>query len=285
MANLRDLKSRIGTVKNIKQITNAMKMVAAAKLRKTQDAVVSARPYAKNIDDMLRILLKKNKHSGHPLLSSINPEGKELLIIITADKGLCGSFNSSIIRFANKYFEKNPDCDLIFYGKKGYDFYRRKETYSIINNHDGLSEISTIYDIYHLKQEILDLYYTKKYSKVFMIYNEFFSAMSQNLIHKQILPVQPLEPEGISNIDYIYEPDEQVIIEDLGNRYLNVGLWIALLESSAAEQGARMTAMDNATTNAEDLIEDLSLIYNRERQAQITTQIIEVASGAEAINS
>jgi len=285
MANLRGLKSRIGTVKNIKQITNAMKMVAAAKLRKTQDAVVSARPYAKNIDDMLRILLKKNKHSGHPLLSSINPEGKELLIIITADKGLCGSFNSSIIRFANKYFEKNPDCDLIFYGKKGYDFYRRKETYSIINNHDGLSEISTIYDIYHLKQEILDLYYTKKYSKVFMIYNEFFSAMSQNLIHKQILPVQPLEPEGISNIDYIYEPDEQVIIEDLGNRYLNVGLWIALLESSAAEQGARMTAMDNATTNAEDLIEDLSLIYNRERQAQITTQIIEVASGAEAINS
>ena len=284
MANLRDLKSRIGTVKNIKQITNAMKMVAAAKLRKTQEAVVAARPYAKNIDNMLRILLKKNRWNKHPLLTTINPEGKELLIVVTADKGLCGSFNSNIIRFTNRYLENNPNCDLIFYGKKGYDFYRRKEIYNILNNHDGLSEISSFHDIYKLKQEILDLYYTKKYAKVFVIYNEFHSAIHQELVHKQILPVVPCEEE-VSIIDYIYEPNEDAIIDELGNRYLNVGLWITILESTAAEQGARMTAMDNATTNAEDLIEDLSLIYNRERQAQITTQIIEVASGAEAINS
>lgn len=285
MANLRDLKGRITSIKNTKQITNAMKMVAAAKLRKTQDAVYNARPYADHVDRMLRILQKKNNYTPHPLLIPINPKGKELLIIVTADRGLCGSFNSSIIRFSQKYLDENPNCDLIFLGKKAYDVFRKMNKFKILNHHSGLSDITGIADLKEIKQEIIDFYNTGDYAKVFVIYNEFKSAIQQNLIHKQIIPVVPYESDEVSMVDYIYEPDEMSIIEELGNRYVNVELWRILLESNAAEQGARMTAMDNATTNAGELIEELSLVYNRERQSQITTQIIEVASGAEAINN
>ena len=145
--------------------------------------------------------------------------------------------------------------------------------------------MTSVLDLHDLTEEIFELYYSEVYAKVFVIYNEFKSAIAQNLIHRQLLPTVSIDSDDISSMEYIYEPDEHTIIEELGQRYLNVGLWIVLLESSASEQGARMTAMDNATTNANDLIDDLSLIYNRERQSQITTQIIEVASGAEAINS
>ncbi|MCK9328686.1 MAG: ATP synthase F1 subunit gamma [Candidatus Cloacimonetes bacterium] len=285
MANLRDLKSRITSIKNTKQITNAMKMVAAAKLRKTQDAVYNARPYAEHIDKMLRILQKKNNYTPHPLLIPINPDGKELLVIVTADRGLCGSFNSSIIRFAHSYLNDNPDCDLILIGRKAYDHFRKDKRYNIISHYVGLSDVKNVNDLRHIREEIISLYSSGKYSKVYVIYNEFKSAIQQNLIHKQIIPVVPFDSDEVSKVDYIYEPDEMSIIEELGTRYVSVDLWRIMLESNAAEQGARMTAMDNATTNAADLIDNLSLVYNRERQSQITTQIIEVASGAEAISN
>lgn len=285
MANLRDLKSRITSIKNTKQITNAMKMVAAAKLRKTQDAVYNARPYADHIDRMLRILQKKNNYTPHPLLIPINPQGKELLIIITADRGLCGSFNSSILRFAHKYLDENPNCDLILIGRKAYDHFKKDKKYKILKYYTGLSDIKNVSDLTEIREEIISLYNTAEYAKVFVIYNEFKSAIQQNLVHKQIIPVVPFESEDVSMVDYIYEPDEMTIIEELGTRAVSVDLWRIMLESNAAEQGARMTAMDNATTNAGELIEELSLVYNRERQSQITTQIIEVASGAEAINN
>ena len=284
MANLRDLKSRISSVKNIKQITNAMKMVAAAKLRKTQEAVLNARPYALQVDKMLRVLQLKNNYTPHPLLIPSNPNGKELLIVVTADKGLCGSFNSNIVRFSLKYLNENPNCDLIFLGKRGYDYFRKHTNHNIISGYTGLSEISSISALKDIKNEILNLYASGVYGKVFVIFNEFKSAIQQTLVHKQIIPVVPYEDGDVSLTDFVYEPDQMTIVEELGARYINVQLWRIILESSAAEQGARMTAMDNATNNAEELINDLSLIYNRERQAQITTQIIEVASGAEAIN-
>ena len=283
MANLKDIKGRITSVKSIKQITNAMKMVAAAKLRKTQDAVISARPYSDHIDSMLRVL-KKKSFSKHYMFDSINPVGKELLIIVTADRGLSGSFNSSIIRYAQRYLDEHPNCDLIFFGRKGYDFFRRFKHYNIIKHFTELADISSLWELFEIKEELLTLYKSGKYSSVFAIYNEFKSAIQQNLVHKQIIPVIPHESNEISTTEYIYEPDEMSLIEDLGIRYINVHLWRIILESNAAEQGARMTAMENATNNADDLIADLSLIYNRERQAQITTQIIEVASGAEAVN-
>ena len=284
MANLRDLKGRIGSIKNIKQITNAMKMVAAAKLRKTQEAVLNARPYAKEVDRMLRVLQLKNNYTPHPLLIPLNPKGKELLVIVTSDKGLCGSFNSNIVRFSLKYLKENPDCDLIFLGKRGYDYFRKHTDYNIISGYVGLSDASSLSELKDIKKQILDLYASGTYGKVFVIYNEFKSAIQQTLVHKQIIPVVPYDDGDVPLTDFIYEPDQMSIVEELGNRYINVQMWRIVLESSAAEQGARMTAMDNATNNAEELIEELSLIYNRERQAQITTQIIEVASGAEAIN-
>jgi len=284
VANLRDLKNRIGTVKNIKQITNAMKMVAAAKLRKSQEAVVKAREYARYVDRMLRVLQKKTQNMEHNFLSSPNPNGKELLIIVSGDKGLCGSFNSSINRFTLRYLESNPNCDLIFIGRKAYDYFRRRNIYNILEHYEGVGEVQNVLDLAEHKERIFELYNSGVYSKVFVIFNEFKSAILQNLVHKQILPVVADESEDTPSTEYIYEPDETTIIEELGHRYLSVNLWIMLLESNAAEQGARMTAMDNATTNAEELINELSLIYNRERQAQITTQIIEVASGAEALS-
>ena len=284
MANLRDLKDRITSIKNIKQITNAMKMVAAAKLRKTQEAVVNARPYALQVNNMLRILQKKNNYTPHPLLIPTNPDGKELLIVVTADKGLCGSFNSAIIKFTMKYLEENKDCHLICIGSKGYDYFKKQSKCHIVSHHSIMADSISFENLKYIKQEIVDLYDTGQYAKVFVIYNEFKSAIAQNLTHKQIIPVVPSEDTQISMVDYIYEPDQMTIITELGTKYVNTELWRILIESSAAEQGARMTAMDNATTNAGELIEELSLLYNRERQSQITTQIIEVASGAEAIN-
>jgi len=284
MANLRDLKNRISTVRNIKQITNAMKMVAVAKLRKAQESVVKAREYARYVDKMLRILQQKSHNASNTFFTSINPQGKELLIIVSGDKGLCGSFNSSINRFTLRYLEENPNCDLIFIGRKAHEYFRRRAVYNIIEHYENLDEITSVLDLADYKERVFELYNSGIYSKVFVIYNEFKSAIQQNLVHKQILPVVPYEDTESAHTQYIYEPDEETIIEELGNRYLSVNLWIMLLESNAAEQGARMTAMDNATTNAEELITDLSLLYNRERQSQITTQIIEVASGAEAIS-
>ncbi|MCL1826692.1 MAG: ATP synthase F1 subunit gamma [Candidatus Cloacimonetes bacterium] len=285
MANLRDLKTRIGSVKSIAQITNAMKMVAAAKLRKSQDAVVAARPYSDHIDRMLRILQKKNNYTPHPLLNTINPEGKQLIIIVTSDKGLCGAFNSSIIKYAVRYLEENPNSDLIFFGRKGYDFFRKNSRFKVKGVYPNLSDNVSVHSVRNIKTELLNFYNSAEYSKVFVIYNEFKSAIQQNLLLKQLIPVVPYEADDISSADYDYEPNANAIIEELGKQYVNVELWRIILESNAAEQGARMTAMDNATTNAKDLIEELSLIYNRERQSQITTQIIEIASGAEAIHN
>jgi F-type H+-transporting ATPase subunit gamma len=170
-------------------------------------------------------------------------------------------------------------------GKRGYDYFRKLAKFKIKSVYTNLADVASVHALRHIKQELLDLYNSGEYSKVFVIYNEFKSAIQQNLVRKQMIPVLPYESDDISRDDYEYEPDANAIIEELGRKYVNVNLWRIVLESNAAEQGARMTAMDNATTNANELIEELSLIYNRERQSQITTQIIEIASGAEAIHS
>jgi F-type H+-transporting ATPase subunit gamma len=262
-----------------------MKMVAAAKLRKAQDAVVSARPYADYVNKMLRVVQMKNRYSTHPFFVPINPEGKELLVVVTADRGLCGSFNSSIIRYTQRHLEKNPDTDLVFLGRKGYDYFKKHPKHKILKAYTAVTDDISFHCLAEVRQDILDLYESGVYARVFVIFNEFKTAMQQNLLHKQLIPVEPYKSDDVSKLDFIYEPDEKEIINELGAKYINVELWRMLLESSAAEQGARMTAMDNATTNAGDLIDNLSLVYNRERQSQITTQIIEIASGAEATNN
>ncbi len=287
MANIRDIKNRIVSIKNTRQITNAMKMVAASKLRKAQDKIIHARPYADYIDLMIRTIKFKNPGTKHPFLyteaDTAGKNSKTALIVITADRGLCGSFNSNIIRTAQKYLEKEEQTDVICIGKKGYDNLK-KRTGRIIEKFINYFNVIDFANTREISRFILDLYLNQGYDKIDVIYNEFKSAIQQNVISRQLLPIVPMESEVISETDFLYEPDEETIIEELGIKYIDVEIWRMMLESSAAEQGARMTAMDNATENASEMIEQLSLLHNRARQSSITTEIIEIASGAEAIN-
>lgn len=281
MATLKEIKLRIESVKNTKQITNAMKMVAASKLRRAQENILQARPYADYINDMLKTLKLKNTTTSHPLLTDISGEGKTALIIVTSDRGLCGSFNSQIIRKAQAHIKKHFNVDIICIGKKGYDFFKthsKKVIDSYINLFNEM-DFSISKDV---AEKILNLYLQEDYIRIDVLYNEFKSAIQQDIIVKQLLPIIPIESENVSKLDFLYEPDEDTIIEELGRKYIHVDIWRIMLESSAAEQGARMTAMDSATDNAADMIDNLTLFYNRARQAVITKEIIEIASGAEA---
>ena len=261
-----------------------MKMISAAYLRKAQQRILAARPYANYLDTMLRTLKVKNTQSQHPLLIDPEEGGKTLMVIVTADRGLCGAFNTSIIRRATAIMDDHTEAeDIICIGRKGYDFLK-KRTDKIIGHYTGLFNEMNFSQSREIAELLLDMYLNKGYKRVRVLYNEFKSAIQQNIVFKQILPIIPMESEIIAQSDYIYEPDEDTIITELGRKYLDVEIWRILLESSAAEQGARMTAMENATDNATEMIGELTLHYNRARQASITTEIIEVASGAEAIN-
>lgn len=284
MANIRDLKIRINSIKNTKQITNAMKMVSAAKLRKAQEKIIAARPYANYIDKMIRTVKLKKLRSPHPLLSDKLGTGTNVLVIFTADRGLCGSFNSNIIRNANRFLSKNPETEIICVGKKGFDFFK-KQRYKIIKQYLNYFNEMDFTNSVEISSYLLELFLSDEYNRIDVIYNEFKSAIQQNLVIQQILPIKPIESEEVSEVDFLYEPNENVIIEELAKKYIEVEIWKIMLESSAAEQGARMTAMDNATENAAELIAELSLLHNRARQQAITTEIIEIASGAEAINN
>ena len=283
MANIRDIKNRISSIRNTRQITNAMKMVAAAKLRKAQEKIVNARPYADYIDLMIRTIKFKNPTTTNLFLVDNEADPKVALLVFTADRGLCGSFNSGIIRKTLRYLELNPQTDVICIGKKGYDTLRKK-TDRVIEKYLNIFSSMDFSQSREISNLVLDLYLKNGYTKIDAIYNEFKSAIQQNVIERQLLPITPQEDDFVSGTDFVYEPDEDALITELGTKFVDVEIWRMMLESSAAEQGARMTAMDNATENAGDLIEQLTLLHNRARQSSITTEIIEIASGAEAIN-
>jgi len=282
MPNIKEIKTRIESIRSTKQITNAMKMVAAANLRKAQDRIIKARPYADIINEMLRSIKHKNKTNFHPILAEADPHGKAALIVVTSDRGLCGSFNTQIIKIALNYLKKNPEVDVICLGRKGYD-HLKKHSHKLMKPYLNLFNEMNFDVSKNVAEQIIDLFIEQHYAKIDVIYNEFKSAIQQNIVEKQLLPIIPEESEEISKLDYLYEPDEDTIIEELGRKFIHVEIWRIMLESSAAEQGARMTAMDSATDNATELIDSLTLKYNRARQAAITTEIIEIASGAEAI--
>ncbi len=282
MANIKEIKTRIESIKSTKQITNAMKMVAAANLRKAQDRIIKARPYADHINEMLRSIKFKNDTNPHPLLEECEDIDESAVIIVTSDRGLCGSFNTQIIKKAMLYISENPHADIICIGKKGYD-YLKKRSQKLTKPYLNLFNEMNFDVSKDVASQIVDLFLEQNYGKIDVIYNEFKSAIQQDIVAKQLLPIIPSDSEEITQLDFLYEPDEDTIIEEMGKKYINVEIWRIMLESSAAEQGARMTAMDSATDNAADLIEELTLTYNRARQAAITTEIIEIASGAEAI--
>jgi F-type H+-transporting ATPase subunit gamma len=279
MPALIDIRRRIRSVKNTQQITKAMKMVSAAKLRRAQDAMFAARPYARKMMDVLNSLASRAHPEAHELLGE-RAGGKTLLVIVTADKGLCGGFNANILRAAARFLEeqRGRELELIAVGRKGRDFFRRRHA-TIRAEHVGIFQALQYRTAQALARELISAYTSGAYDRVFLVFNEFKSVIQQRVVIEQLLPIRRLEG-GEPAQDYVYEPGPEAIFAGLLPKHVEVQVWRALLESVAAEHGARMAAMDAATRNAGEAIDRLTLYMTMVRQAAITKEIIEVVSGA-----
>jgi len=283
MPTLLDIRRRIRSVKSTQQITRAMKMVAAARLRRAQDGIFNARPYANQMLALLERLAARTEQRAHPLLA-VRPVERILLVLITADRGLCGAFNANLIRAAQKYLGEHGDKEvsIMAIGRKGRDAFR-KQPYTMVAEHINLFGHLQFSQAQQIAKEIIDLYTEQKVDAVDFLYNEFKSILTQRVRVERYLPVKPLEPSaGEALIEYIYEQPPAQIFNTLLPRYVETEVYRALLESQAAELAAKMTAMDAATNNASELIDSLTLHLNRVRQAAITREIIEVVSGGAA---
>ena len=289
MATLRDIKLRIKGVKSTQQITKAMKMVAAAKLRRATESVLNARPYAKKISVLLSSLVNEDEKQANPLFA--DREVKNVaIVVVTADRGLCGAFNTNIIKEALRYSEeevkqKGLNYQLYCLGKKGSDYFGRRN-YNLVAAYPGIFSHINYTIAQKLVDEIIPKYLDGSIDKVIIIFNEFKSIIQQKIVVEQFLPIASgAQNENVrqESANYIYEPDQKAIFEYLIPKHLKGQMWRVLLESNASEFAARMTAMDNATTNAKELIRTLSLTYNSKRQAAITTEILEIVSGANAL--
>jgi len=283
MASLLDIRRRIRSVKSTQQITRAMKMVAAARLRRAQDRIFNARPYANQMMALLSSVAARTTDRSHPLLAE-RPIERQLLVLVTADRGLCGGFNTNLIRAAQIYLDEHRDRDIsiLMVGRKGRDYFIRRPV-KIVGEHVNIFGRLEFSQAQPISQRIIQLYTEEKVDSVDFIYNEFKSIMTQRVMVERYLPIKPIVPaHGEALIDYIYEQPAQEIFNSLLPRYVEIEVYRALLESQAAELAARMTAMDAATNNAKEMIESLTLYMNRVRQAAITREIIEVVSGAAA---
>jgi F-type H+-transporting ATPase subunit gamma len=286
MATLRDIKSRIKGVKSTQQITKAMKMVAAAKLRRAQESVINARPYARKISELISRLITDEDIVNNPYIVKRDVKNV-LLVVVTADRGLCGAFNNNILKEASRQLDaiitSNESVPHIYCsGRKSYEFFNKKE-FHIAGNAAGIYSPLKYDSALSISEVIIKGYLANTYDKVIIIYNEFKSIIQQRIVSEQFLPI-PVQSDSNKNknVDYIYEPGQKEILDYVLPKYLKAQMWRILLESNAAELGARMTAMDNATTNAKELIRILQLTYNKERQAAITKEILEIVSGANA---
>ncbi len=282
MPNLRDVKQRIRSVKNTEQMTKAMKLVSASKLRKAQVAIQTARPYAHKMRDVMNHLVARCYKDLHPLLDN-RTGNRVLLVVITADRGLCGAFNSNIVKMTQELIQENTDREISLFiaGKKGLDFFQNRP-YKIQDKYLGWTKDFEYLKAVEIGDMLAQLFIENKTDRIYMVYNEFKSIMQQEVIREQLLPIVS-EETGDDLTDYIYEPDEETILEDLLKRYMTTQIYRAFLESSASEHGARMTAMDSASRNAKEMIGKLTLFYNRTRQAYITKELIEIVNGAEAL--
>ncbi len=281
-----DIRRRIRSVKNTQQITKAMKMVAAAKLRRAQDRMFAARPYSAGLRTVLASVATRVDITRHPLLQPREEEKKILLIVVTADKGLCGAFNTNIIRSAQNAILDGrwESVELLPIGRKGNDFFKRRTT-PIRRQATQVFQALSLETARDIAAKITEDFITGEIDAVYVIYNEFKSIIAQNVKLERLLPIERPTETPANEIDYIYEPGPEQILNDLLPRHIEFQLYRILLESAAAEQGARMTAMESATKNASDMISSLTLSYNRIRQAAITKEIIEIVSGAAAAGS
>jgi F-type H+-transporting ATPase subunit gamma len=289
MPALVDIRRRIRSVKNTQQITKAMKMVSAAKLRRAQDAMFAARPYARKMMEVLNSLATRAQPDAHPLLQ-VHDDEKVLLVVITADKGLCGGFNANIIRAATRFLEEHQHAEpprerrleLDLVGRKGRDFFRRRR-YRVRSEHIGLFQSLQFPAAQRIAQSLIKSYVEREVDRIHIVYNEFKTVIAQKVVVEQLLPIRKLELDPReAPLDYLYEPSPGAIFDEILPKHVEIQVWRALLESAAAEHGARMAAMDAATNNAGEMIDRLTLYMNKVRQAAITKEIIEVVSGASA---
>jgi F-type H+-transporting ATPase subunit gamma len=284
MAKTQDIKRRIRSIGNTRQLTRAMKMVSAAKLRRAQEKIVRARPYARRTLEVLRSLARRAEQDANPLLK-VRGDRRVELVVVTADKGLCGAFNTAIIREAEQFVRNDltgRELHVTTVGKKGRDYFARRD-YDVRQEWIDVFRVVEFETAERIADTLMDLYVAEQVDEIYLVYNEFKSAIQARPVVQRLLPVEPIEADPGDTEDYIYEPSAQELFAKLLPHYVEVLVFHALLESSAAEHAARMTAMDNATNNAGELIESLTLTMNRVRQASITTEIIEVVSGAEAL--
>lgn len=286
MATIREIRRRISAVKSTKKITRAMQLVAAAKLRRAQENILKLRPYAIQMEKVIAQVAMRSKRELHPLLITRKPRGKNLLVVVSGDSGLSGGFNSNTFKTARTYFEEHANCpqiDVFCIGRKSRDFFRKGGHPLVGQKINFLSRLKYA-DAIEIVQAIIDLYIKENYDRVDILYNEFKSAIQLKLVVKQFLPLVPAQaPEGITPVEYIYEPDETAVFDVLIPYSLEMEIWRTLQESYASEMGAKMTAMDAATENANRLLNELSISYNRARQAQITRELTEIVGGAESL--
>jgi F-type H+-transporting ATPase subunit gamma len=292
MANLKAIRIRITSVKSTRQITSAMKMVSAAKLRKAQDKIVRLRPYANKLYDLLVDLSQSLSDSEiENIYGRVSPPEKVLIVIITSNRGLCGAFNTNVIKEARrviseKYFDqfKGGNLKLLTIGKKGFDYFRKQKVNMLPDQNNLLNDL-TFDNVSMVAEQIMNSFTSLEFDRVDVIYNQFKNAAVQNLTNEVFLPVVTVASGKVKTtpVDYIYEPDKEDIIKELIPKSLKIQIYKAVLDSFVAEHGARMTAMHKATDNATGMIRDLTLQYNKARQATITNQILEVVSGAEAL--
>jgi len=281
MATLREIKRRIESVKSTQQITKAMKMVAAAKLRKSQQQLLDLRPYAKKLFGITSILAQMPSAENYIYFKNRRPD-KVLYVLVTADRGLCGSFNSNLIKTAAEAVDGKANAKMITIGRKGYDHFRRR-SFSIAAKYTDFFNKASIRDAEKIVSYLTTAYEQKKYDRVYIIYNEFQSIIQQNIVIKQFLPIIPEQSKEDEERRNLFEPHPQKIIQTLTPRALLYSMNLILLESFCAEQGARMTAMETASDNANDMIKSLVLFYNKARQAAITKELNEIVGGAEAL--
>ena len=286
MPSLIDLRRRIRAVKSTQQITKAMKMIAASRLKRAQDRVVAARPFAQRMLKVLNGLVARVEEEAHPLLRMPDQtSGRTLLIVITGDRGLSGSFNSNVIKAATQFTGERAgrEVAVALVGRKGRDFFRRRN-FDVVHEQTGIFQRLAFSNAVELANAAIEEFISGRASSVYLVYNEFKSVMSQRIVVERLLPIPRLESgeEAGPTVDYLYEPKPEEIFRDLLPRHVQIQIYRALLETNAAFYAAQMTAMDSATRNSAEMIENLTLYMNKVRQAAITREIIEVVSGAAA---
>ena len=288
MASLKAIRTRIASVKSTQKITRAMKLVSAARLRRAQDAIVAARPYANALTTAVLEIAARAGNDAHPLMTS-RPATRIALVAITSDRGLAGGFNANVFRRVNRFQIETPGAEVSLFvvGKKGRDFFRRRKS-SVRQEFAGASGDQSAARAKELAGAAVKAFEDGSVDAVYLIFNEFKSAIVQRIVAEQILPVAPSAAqisaaEASGQIDFLYEPGREELLSALIPQYIESQIYRALLESVASEFGARMTAMDSATTNARDMIASYTLLYNRARQAAITKELMEIVGGAEAL--